>query len=371
MRASAVAGIVFANTSDSLLNELTAVRSMASMPFGARYRIIDFSLSNFVNAGISNVGIITNANYRSLMDHVGSGVYYDLDRKAGGLRILPPYNTSLAKRFHGNIEALAGSPAFIERSGADYIVLYNGDSIANVDIESCIDFHIEKGADITTVYAYGKSPEKHKHTMILDLDGDTVKSAKFSNDSLDNVNYSIGITVVNKKVLLPLVEEANQEGLTDFNRDIIANKLSELKVFGFKHSGKVFVMDSINSYYNANMALLNKDTRHDLFNLSRPIFTKTRDDMPTRYGTKSNVQNSVVADGCIIDGTVKNSILFRGVKVEKGAVVENSIIMQEALVSENAVVDCVIADKNSSISKGATVKGTKEDIFHIRKLQFV
>lgn len=372
MRTSAVAGIVFANSNDNLLNRLTSLRSMASVPFGGRYRLVDFTLSNLVNAGIANIGIITKENYHSLMDHVGSGVYWDLDRKNGGLYLLPPYATSEAKRYIGTVDALIGAQNYINRCGSDYIILYNSDIVANVDIPAAIEAHVANQADVTVVYHKGSSPKNHKETMLLELsDNNRIYKITFNTESQDDVNYDIGITVLSRELLKKLVAEGYENDARSLNRDIFAKATGQLKIYGFEHKGFVAVMDSMSSYYRANMDLLKSDIRKDLFDKKRPVFTKTRDDMPTRYGTKSNVKNSFIADGCIIDGTVKNSILFRGVRVEKGAVVENCILMQEAAVGEKANLKNVISDKNAVIGADMVLNGTENNCFFIEKNQIL
>ncbi len=371
MRTSTVAGLIFANTSDELLGDITNLRSMASVPIGGRYRIIDFALSNMVNAGITDIGIITTRNYRSLMDHVGSGIAYDLDRKSGGLRILPPYNNAKVKKYHGVIEPIMGNIDFVERSKADNLVLCAGDFVANIDLEAAINAHIKSDADITVVYTSGKSPDRHESTMLLELEGDTVKNIDFSKKSVKDANYSIGTSIIKMDAFLSLIKEANKNKVADFNRGITAKNVGKLKICGFKHTGAVYIMDSFKTYYDANMAFIDNGVRHDLLSLNRPILTKTRDDMPTRYGTKAKVSGSIVGDGCIIDGTVKNSVLFRGVKVKKGAVVENSIIMQEATVEENAHLCFAVTDKNSTVESGKKISGSAENIFYLGKKQML
>lgn len=339
MRTSAVAGIVFANTNDNFLKELTAHRSMASVPFGGRYRLIDFALSNLVNAGVTSVGIIPKEKYRSLMDHVGSGIPWELDRKNGGLYLLPPYQTSNMKRYNGTVDALFGAKDYIERCKTDYVVLCDSDVLANVDITAVLKNHIAKEADISIVYHNGTlSPvDEPKETMLLKLDAENnVEAINFDPDTETQAAYSIGITVLSRKLLSKLSVEAADNDLVSFNRDVIAKKTKALKIIGFEHTEYVAIMNSTDSYYKANMDLLKSEVRRQLFNKNRPVFTKTRDDMPTRYGTKAKVENCFIADGCVINGTVKNSILSRGVKIEKGAVVENCILMQETAVGANA-----------------------------------
>lgn len=372
MRTSAVAGLIFANDNDNLLKKLTAKRSMASVPYGARYRLIDFSLSNLVNAGVTRIGIVTKENYRSLMDHVGSGVYWDLDRKNGGLYVLPPYSTSGAKRYGGTIDALVGAVDYISHCKSEYIVLCNGDVLANVDISGAVKSHIENGADITVVYHNGELVVNSGEVMKLSV----AKGGKVSEIALDTeagevADFSMGIKIIGRQLLLDIIKDAQEKELISLNRDVIAKKVKQLKVYGFKHNGYVSFMNGTDSYFKANMDLLNSEVRKELFNKERPVFTKTRDDMPTRYGTKSEVKNSLVADGCVINGTVKNSILFRGVKVEKGAVVENCILMQETKVGENAKLNNVIADKNAVIGEEMVLKGTASKHFFVKKNQII
>lgn len=374
MRTSAVAGIVFANTNDNFLKKLTAHRSMASVPFGGRYRLIDFALSNLVNAGVTTVGIIPKEKYRSLMDHVGSGIPWELDRKNGGLYLLPPYQTSGMRRYNGTVDALYGARDYLERSKTDYVVLCNADVLANVDITAALKNHIANEADISVVYHNGAlSPaDEPKETMLLNLDNNNnITSISFDPEEQVTANYSIGITILGRKLLSKLVAEASDNDLTSFNREVIAKKLKSLKVIGFEHTEYVAIMNSTRSYYSASMDLLQNDVRRQLFNKNRPIFTKTRDDMPTRYGTKAKVENCFIAEGCVINGTVKNSILFRGVNIEKGAVVENSILMQETSVGSDAVLREVIADKNAVIGDGMVLKGTENKAFFVEKNQIV
>ena len=371
MRTSAVSGIIFANANDNMLKKITANRSIASVPYGSRYRFIDFALSNLVNAGVTRIGIITKENYRSLMDHVGNGVSWDLDRKNGGLYLLPPYITTGVKRYNGTIDALNGAMNFIERCASEYIVLCHSYTIANVNIAEALNAHIEKGADITVIYHNGSTPEKSADTMSLTLgSNERVTSIAFGHMDIET-HYGIGYIIIRRDLLIKLVKEACSSELESFERDVLAKKLSTLKVYGCEHKEFVAVMDSTNSYYSASMALLKSNVRNQLFNKERPIYTKTRDDMPTRYGTKSKVSNSLVADGCVIDGTVKNSLLFRGVKVEKGAVVENCILMQETTVGKDTLLNNVISDKNAVINDGMVLKGTDNRHFYIKKNQVI
>lgn len=372
MRASAVSGLVFANANDKLLKKLTEKRSMASVPFGSRYRLIDFSLSNLVNAGITNVGLITTGNYRSLMDHVSSGIYWDLDRKNGGLHILAPYMSNDIRRFRGSVDALNAASDFIERCESDYIVLCAADILANVNISEVIQQHIETGADITLVYHKGILPANRDDAMIMSIDKNSIiKEIGFDAKTGVEQNYGIGITVIARTLLSKLVADAVEKDLESFNSDVLAKKVNEFKIMGYEHKEFITLMNGTETYYNAHMALLDRNVRRQLFNPDRPIYTKTRDDMPTRYGINAVVKNSLIGNGCVIDGVVKNSILARGVKVEKGAVVENCILMQETKVKANAMLDNVIADKNAVIGEDMVVKGTPKKRIFLNKNEIV
>lgn len=367
MKATTVSAIVFTNVLDERLGDLTNVRSTASLPFGASYRLIDFSLSNLVNAGVNNIGIIAKENYRSLMDHLGSGVYWDLDRKNGGLHILPPFNIANAVKYTGYIDALNGAKNFITRSKSDYIVICDANVVANIDVSSALESHIKNNADVTMLWHKGQL-NKDTEAMVFSIaDDNTINAITASEPTDEEVCYGFGFYIINTEILLKMVDMAYKNGLYDLKLAFFADNIKQLKIMGFEHKGYLSVIDSEEKYYNANMDLLNHDVRKCLFNKNRPIFTKTRDDMPTRYGTRAVVENCSIGDGCIIDGTVKNSILFRGVIVEKGAVVENSIVMQSGVISKDAVIEYAILDKNAVIGENKVLKGTKDSALVIGK----
>lgn len=370
MSATSVAGIIFANAYDNTLEKLTQKRSIASVLYGGRYRLVDFSLSNLVNAGITNVGIITKEKYRSLMDHIGSGIYWDLDRKSGGVRILPPFNISRARFYQNHIEALYGAMDFMVRCNAESIVLCDARTVANVDIESVLETHTANCADVTVVCYKGRETDNIDNTMVFNIEKDSrISLIGFPNKIAADDYRGMGIFVFNRQKLIELVKNTYENGGSTIGENIISENLDSLKVIAYKHCGYVAVMDSINQYRKSNFDLLKYEVRKDLFNEDRPIYTKTRDDMPTRYGTKSAVSNSLIGEGCIIEGTVKNSVLFRDVKIEKGAVVENSILMQSVTVGADTVVDNAVFDKNASVGEGMTVRGTAENAFFLEKNQ--
>ena len=369
MRTNSILGIIFANVHDDLLPSLTERRSMASVPFAGRYRLVDFSLSNLTNGGVDQVGIITKQNYQSLLDHIGSGREWDLDRKSGGLYILPPFVSGGigAGVYKTHLEALMGIMNFLKRANQEYVVICDSDVIANVDISEMFENHKRNNADFTLAYKYGKLPRNHRKVMVLSLDDDQrIKNIEYVKERL-NTNHSLDILLARRQFLIELIEETIGKGLTSLSRDILIPNLKNYKIMGYKVEGFAEIMDGPKSYYDLSMKMLNSKVRKQLFSRERPIYTKTHDSMPAKYCIGSNVVNSLIADGCVIEGTVKNSILFRNVTVKKGAVVENAIIMQNAVIGEKANVSYAVMDKVSEIADGHSLNGTKQKIALLKK----
>lgn len=359
---SNVLGLIFANMHELTVTDLTKNRAMASIPFGARYRLIDFPLSNMVNSGVSNVGVVTKSNYQSLLDHIGSGDEWDLSRKTGGLHFLPPYSNNFTNGglYRGRLEALAGVIGFITNAHADYVLLTDCDCVANVDYKKIVDYHEEKGADITVVYGRSTfTPEQTKTRTILKVNeqGD-VCDILIRPDMAGEFDASMNIFVMSKEFLLKIINESMSRNLYSFEIDVLQHRLGEFKVSGYRFDGYYSQIDSIQAYYQANMDIMNKEVRTELFNLTDPIYTKVRDDAPAKYGLEASAKNSLIADGCVIEGTVENSVLFRGVKVGKGAVIKNCILMQDAEVGDKCELNYVIADKNVKVGNYRSLCGT-------------
>lgn len=367
MNGQNIVGIIFSNAYDECLPELTGLRTMGSVPFAGRYRLIDFALSNMVNAGIEKVGVITKSNYQSLMDHLGTGKPWDLSRKTEGMFILPPFSTAEQGSNMDKITSLKGAMSFINRSTEEYVLFADCNTVFNVDAEEIMKFHTEKDADITILYKHGASPNLID-TIIFDLDEDgRVTKTSVVNTSSEDVNYSLNMILMKKSLLERLMNEAISQNLSDFETDIIQKNTGRLKIYGLEFKNYSIRIDSMASYFNANMSLLDPDNCDDLFNLERPIYTKLSDEMPATYGIGSSIKNSLVANGCIIDGVVENSIIFRGVRIEKGAVVKNSIVMHDVYVADGASLNCVIADKSVVITPQKTLSGAENYPVYIGK----
>lgn len=367
MSANNLMAILFANTNDDMLLPLTKERSMASLPFGSRYRVIDFHLSNLVNAGVNTVQIIPKSNYRSLMEHIGSGKAWDLDRKNGGLMFLPPFISGQdTATYHGHIDAISKIEKFISASKEEYIILCDCDTVLNIDIDKMLDSHIKSGADVTISYKTGKLPKNTKGRSVLNVaENGFLNEILISKDGGRECNFGLGITIFNRKQLLELSKDAAERGYETLSRGIISKNMEKLKVFCYEVDGFVAVIDSVNSYINANMQVLNPEVRKSLFNKERPVYTKTRDDMPTKYGLKSEVKNTICGEGCVIEGKVENCVLFRGVKVGKGSVVKNSILMQETVIGDNCNIEYLTTDKNVEIADNTDLRGAENNYFVI------
>ena len=366
-------GLIFSNIHDNNIPELTKMRTLGSVPFGGRYRLVDFALSSMVNSGITKIGIVTHNNYQSLMDHLGNGKDWDLARRSGGIKILPPYisafeNAASNKYYSSRLEALLGTVNFFNRCNEDYVVMSDCDVICNVDLNDVIEQHIRTEADITFVTKM-TTHSSHETVSVVECDKDGIIT-----DIVDRKNVSkksrvyINIMVLKRTYLLNVLEIAISRGYTSFMRDVVRKNIKKEKYMMYDYQGCYAHIGSMESYFDCSMQLLESETREQLFGIkNRPVLTKIRNSAPTRYCDGAKVSNSVVAEGCVIEGTVENSIIFRGVHVGKGAVVKNCILFQDTYVCQNAELNCVITDKNVMIKDKRKLSGHQTMPFYIGK----
>ena len=358
-------GIIFPNSYDDLVPELVADRLMASIPFAGRYRMIDFILSSMVNCGIDNVSVIVRKNYHSLLDHLGSGREWDLTRKNGGLNIVPPFAEKTVKVYNGRVEALASILGFLKSQKEKYVVMADANVAASFDFGAFLQQHIESGADVTMAYTEEELPESFKNTEInskslyytLDLDGQRVTNIKINSKASGVQNFSMNIYAIDRETLIDQISQAFVRGYAYYERDILSPHLVTLNVQGFKFEGYSARISDMKGYFDENMKLLDEDNLDALFDKGQ-IYTKIRDDNPTRYITGSRVKNVMAADGCVIEGDVENCVLFRGVKIKSGAKVRNCVLMQDTVVEPGAELDYVITDKNVVITENQKLQGT-------------
>lgn len=361
MNGKNVLGMIFANIHEEALESLTDMRTMGSVPFCSRYRLIDFPLSNMVESGITKIGVVSNANFNSLMDHVGTGKPWDLSRKTDGLYLLPPYSINSVAMWGNRIDAVYGNMNFLNQSTQEYVLMSDCYNVLNLDYEKLFDAHEESGADITIVTVKGKKPANFGSILVvnkIDENGKITDAAVDPDTESDEACYSTNIILLKKYLLQTLVTSAHSKNEVSFQRNIILNCIKNLKVYSYDATEEfIGTIDSVQSYYDISMSLLEKDNKRTLFAPERPIYTKERDDMPTLYGKDARVTNSLIADGCEINGTVENCILFKGVTIGEGAVVKNAILMQDSVVGANSKINCIIADKDVSIKAGVELSG--------------
>lgn len=364
-----VLGLVFANMHDTTLGDMTKNRTMGSVMFGGRYRLIDFPLSNMVNSGISEVGVITKSNYQSLLDHLGSAREWDLARKKGGLYILPPFANVESTLYRGRIEALYGAMSFIKHSRAKYVILSDCDVVTNIDYKPIVAAHIESGADITAVAHTGVySSDDIKTSTVFNVDADkNVTSVLINPDISGTCTTSLNVFVMSMDFLIETVNDAMARGNVSFERNILQEKCRELKIKIYEYDNYFSKLNSPESYFKSNMALLEPENARKLFVPKRSIYTKVSDNAPVKYDLDSKVSNSLIADGCIIEGEVENSVLFRGVKVGKGAKVKNCILMQGTVVGDNAELRYLITDKNVSICENHILTSSPQYPMYVGK----
>ena len=364
-----VLGLVFANMHDTTFGDMTKNRTMGSVMFGGRYRLIDFPLSNMVNSGISEVGVITKSNYQSLLDHLGSAREWDLARKKGGLYILPPFGNVESTLYRGRIEALYGAMSFIKHSRAKYVILSDCDVVTNIDYKPIVAAHIESGADITAVAHTGVySSEDIKTSTVFNVDADkNVTSVLINPDISGTCTTSLNVFVMSMDFLIETVNDAMARGNVSFERNILQEKCRELKIKIYEYDNYFSKLNSPESYFKSNMALLEPENARKLFVPKRSIYTKVSDNAPVKYDLDSKVSNSLIADGCIIEGEVENSVLFRGVKVGKGAKVKNCILMQGTVVGDNAELNYLITDKNVSICENHILTSSPQYPMYVGK----
>jgi len=356
-------GIIFAYGETPELRELTQPRNSCSIPFGGRFRLIDFALSSLVNAGVTDVGIIVHSSYQSLLDHVGAGKDWDLARKRGGLRILPPFSYALKNnvhsRYRGRMDALAGVYSYLQDIRQDYVILADGDMVSNLPVEAAFEQHVRSGADITC-FSVPSTITSSTNTNYLQMDKDNWVTDILvrPNNVPENCSVSLGAYIMSKDLLIKLVNHCMAHSIYSFSEGVLLGEAGKgLKLGCYAFTGYAASIKSVSNYFVRSMELLDPKVRADLFRSDRPIRTKDQSNPSTLYGSEAQAVNSLISDGCIIEGTVENSILSRGVHVEKGACVKNCILMQSTVVKADANLQYVITDKNVVIEQGRMLMG--------------
>ena len=362
-------GIIYTTKDDLSLRELTTQRAVAALPVAGRYRVVDFILSNMVNSGVRNVGVITQRNYHSLMDHLGSGKEWDLHTRNNGLFILPPFLTrENGGEYVGVLDALRANFDYLRRSRQELVILASSHTIFSTSFEPMLRQHEESGADVTLMYTQADTSMLEfaggsgwNHAFINVLPDGKVTDMEVNPNAASYANICMDVMIIKRTLLMHLADQAFSHGLHGLYRDLLRSAIDtgSLKVYGYAFNGFRRRIETVKSYYQANMDLLDAGVREELF-AKQPVYTKIRDEVPAKYAPGAQVKNSLVADGCIIEGTVENSILFRGVHVGRGAVVKDSIIMQDSDIGANVELENVIFDKAVTIRTNGRLIGEKQ-----------
>ena len=364
-----VMGIVFTN--DASLGELTNKRTMASLPFGGRYRQVDWALSNLSCAGVRHVGIISRHNYQSLMNHIGDGEEWGLELEEGGLEFLTPYAQSDVHRYRGKLESLASAMDFLEYGADDeVVVMIDSAVLSNIDLNKVLSAHVESGKDVTVVTKAGVCNGEKMIDLALKLD-EKGEVCDMMVDFAAPADYvaSMDIFVLNKKWLIEQTKEMIARDKFHMDRDLVLGgwQRGKVSVNVYPFEGTAMFNESVEEYFTNSLALINREIRHDMFGGNHPIFTKVRDRVPTYYGEACDISDALVADGCMLEGKVENSVLFRQVSVAPGADVENCVIMNDSVIGEGAELKYVILDKDVTVTPGAKLIGTPKSPIIVKR----
>ena len=363
-----VTGIIFTN--DATMGELTNKRTIASIPFGGRYRQVDFALSNLACAGVRHIGIIARQNYQSLMNHIGDGEVWGLELEEGGLEFLTPYAQTAVGTYRGKLESVMNAMDFLEYGDEDELVVMTDSAIlSNIDLRAVIEAHLASGKDITVVTKDGVcNGEKQIDLAIKVVDGE-IKDMAVNYVAGPEYSASMDIFVLSKKFLVQSVKFLIARDKFHMDRDLVMGGWNHghVSVNVYPFEGIAMFNESVEEYFANSMSLIKKDVRADIFGGAHPIYTKVRDRVPTYYGEGSEVENSLIADGCMLEGEVEDSILFREVSVAKDAEVENCIIFNEAVIGEGAELKYAILDKNVTVTPGAKLIGTKKNPIIVKR----
>ena len=371
--ASQVAGIIFSSLNNNTLSRLTSDRTVAAIPFACRYRLIDFALSNMVNANISNIYVVANYKYRSLLEHIGSGKDWDLARREGGITFISPFQSAMnadRRMFSTHMEALRSMKEYINEIKEDYVVLMDSDTALTIDINDVIRSHESTGASVTIVTTAVSSDytAKHPRIMISSVAGKVTQIAMSSAYDERHPELALGTYVIQTAYLRRLIEEAEAFNLNSLTMLLLKNCKSS-NYMTYKYQGFAASVSSFLDYYKYSMELVNNEKARDslLGQKEAPIFTRVHNSAPTKHYPGSKVENSMIADECEIEGTVINSVIFRDVTIEKGAVVKNCVLFHGTHVCKNANLNCIVADKNVLVTEGVTLSGNENMPFFVQK----
>lgn len=344
-------GIILAGGNNSRMRELSNKRAIAAMPVAGSYRAIDFALSNMANSHIQKVAVLTQYNARSLNEHLSSSKWWDFGRKQGGLYVFTPTITKENSLWYqGTADAIHQNISFLKNSHEPYVVIVSGDGIYRMDYNKVLEFHIAKRADITVVCTTCRDQAEVERFGVLRMNEDCRIEEFEEKPIISSYNtVSTGIYVIRRRQLIELIERAAQEGRHDFVNDILIRYKNLKRIYGYKIDSYWSNISTVESYYRTNMDFLKPEIRNYFFKQEPSIKTKIDDLPPAKYNPGAVVKNSLVASGCIINGIVENSVLFKDVFVGNGCVIRNSVILNDVYVGDNTRIENCIVESRDTI----------------------
>lgn len=358
-------GIILAGGNSNRMGGLSAKRAVAAMPMAGSYRSIDFSLSNMSNSHIQKVAVFTQYNSHSLNEHLNSSKWWDFGRKQGGLYVFTPtITTTNSYWYKGTADALYQNINFLKDSHEPYVVIASGDGIYKLDYNKVLEDHISSGADITIVCKQIKPEEDDISRFgVVTLDADN-RLTSFEEKPLvaQSDLANIGVYVIRRRQLIELLEACAKEGRSDFVKDIIIRYKDVKKIHGYVMDAFWRNISSVDSYYKTNMEFLKKDIRDYFFRTHPDVYSKVEDLPPAKYNRDAVVKNSLVASGCIINGTVENSVLFKKVYVGNNCVIRNSIILNDVHIGDGSVIENCIVESRDTLRANTEYIGEPDKI---------
>ncbi|MCL2226685.1 MAG: glucose-1-phosphate adenylyltransferase subunit GlgD [Oscillospiraceae bacterium] len=369
------AGLCLSDPHPDRAGDGSPIRTLSAAHYAGRYRLVDFMLSNMVNSKIFSIGMILNSHYQSLIGHIGMGKEWGLARKSGGVTFFPPYHADERKGVNNELDGpLQRAAEFLAESNVEYVVVADSSVVCNMDYRPAIDSHRKSGADVTAIYA-----KKHiisgerESAVVFDIsEGGRITGVERASNSSETVNLSLGSYIMSKKTFITLTAGEKICGMLRFSRVLLADALERLTVLSYEFRGYSAHISSVETFFHYNMEMLDIEKQNTLFNFEgRRISTNRRDSLPTKYGKNAQIQNSLVADGCQIEGTLINSIVCRNVRIGAGAVVKNCILQDSTIVEKNASLDCIITDRQVVISENRGLMGYRTYPVYIERARVI
>lgn len=357
-------GIILAGGNSKQMRELSNKRAIAAMPMAGSYRTIDFALSNMTNSHISKVAVITQYNARSLNEHLSSSKWWDFGRKQGGLFVFNPTITSeQSVWYRGTADALYQNMDFLRNSHEPYVVIASGDGVYKLDYNKVLEYHIEKKADITVVVKDIEQADEARRFGVAKLAEDN-RIVDFEEKPVESQisTVSTGIYVIRRRLLIELIQKAYDEDRYDFVKDILIRYKNIKRIYGYKMDTYWSNIATVESYYKTNMDFLKKEVRDFFFKQYSDIYTKVDDLAPAKYNPGANVKNSLIASGCIVNGNVSDSVVFKKVYIGNNCTIKNCIILNDVHIGDNTHLENCIVESRDTIRPNTEYIGSPDDI---------